>query len=191
MTVPLASEHPILRARLTGEVSADASFEQLYDLYGRPVHAWLSLRLGAADADDLAQDVWTIFYRRWQTWSFRAELVPEAKPVLSFLYRTCHLTLAGFRRLQERDRAGDLEQAGDVVAPAGSWHRHLEVRQCLAAAKDACSSDELDILIGKLTGVSARTIARTLGVTESAVDHGYRRAIAKVREALLTPGAPK
>jgi hypothetical protein len=39
MTVSLASEHPILRARLAGEVSADASFEQLYDLYRRPVHA--------------------------------------------------------------------------------------------------------------------------------------------------------
>src|SRR5215510_13962837 len=165
MTVPLASEHPILQARASGEVSADVSFEQLYELYKRPVYAWLSLRLPASDADDLAQDVWTIFYRRWQTWRFPAELAPEAKPVLSFLYRTCHLTLSGFRRLKERDRAGDLDQAGDVAAPAGSWHRDLEVRQCLTAAKEACSPDELEILIGKLTGVPARTIARMLGVT--------------------------
>jgi DNA-directed RNA polymerase specialized sigma24 family protein len=189
MTVPLASEHPILQARASGEVSADVSFEQLYDLYRRPVSAWLTLRVPASDADDLAQDVWTIFYRRWHTWRFPVELVPEAKPVLSFLYRTCHLTLAAFRRMQERDRAGDLDQAGDVAAPAGRWQRDLEVRQCLAAARAACSSDELEILIAKLTGISARDIARTLGVTESAVDHGYRRAIAKTRTVLSNPAA--
>jgi DNA-directed RNA polymerase specialized sigma24 family protein len=191
MTVPLASEHSILQARASGEVSADVSFEQLYALYQRPVYAWLSLRLPASDADDLAQDVWTIFYRRWQSWRFPAELVPEAKPVLSFLYRTCHLTLAAFRRMQERDRASDLEQAGPVAAPIGSWQRDLEVRQCLAAAREACSSDELEILLGKMTGVSARAIARTLGLTESAVDHGYRRALAKTRAVLVNPGAPQ
>jgi DNA-directed RNA polymerase specialized sigma24 family protein len=189
MTVPLASEHPILQARAAGEVSADVSFDQLYDLYRRPVYAWLALRLKSADVDDLAQDVWTIFYRRWQTWRFPDELVPEAKPVLSFLFRTCHLTLAGFRRVQERDRAGDLDEAGEVAAPNESWHRELEVRQCLTAAKAACTADELEILAGKLTGVSARTIARTLGVTESAVDHGYRRAIAKIRAVVCAPGA--
>jgi len=189
MIAPLASEHPILQARASGEVSADLSFEQLYELYKRPVHAWLSLRLPASDADDLAQDVWTIFYRRWQTWRFAAELPAEAKPVLSFLYRTCHLTFAGFRRLQERHRADDLEQAGEIAAPEDRWHRDLDVRQCLTAARGACSSDELEILVGKLTGVSARIIARTLGVTESAVDHGYRRAIAKTRAVLANPGA--
>ena len=191
MTVPLASEHSILQARASGEVSADVSFEQLYALYQQPVYAWLSLRLPASDADDLAQDVWTIFYRRWQSWRFPAELVREAKPVLSFLYRTCHLTLAAFRRMQERDRASDLEQAGPVAAPIGSWQRDLEVRQCLAAAREACSSDELEILLGKMTGVSARAIARMLGVTESAVDHGYRRALAKTRAVLVNPGAPQ
>src|ERR1700754_5230105 len=120
MTVPLASEHPILLARASGEVSADVSFEQLYDLYQRPGDAWLSLRLPASDADDLAQDVWAIFYRRWQIWRFPAELVPEAKPVLSFLYRTCHLTLSAFRRIRDRDCAGDLDHAGEVAAPAGT-----------------------------------------------------------------------
>ena len=190
MTVPLASEHPILQARASAEVSADVSFEQLYDLYKRPVYAWLALRVRPSDADDIAQDVWTIFYRRWQAWRFPEELVPEAKPVLSFLYRTCHLTLAGFRRMQERNRAEDVEQAGEMAAPIGSWQRDLEVRRCLTAAREACSPDELEILIGKLTGVSARTIARTLGVTESAVDHGYRRAIAKTRAMLSNPGAP-
>jgi RNA polymerase sigma-70 factor, ECF subfamily len=189
MTAPLASEHPILQARASGEVSADVSFEQLYELYKRPVYAWLSLRLPASDADDLAQDVWTIFYRRWQTWRFPDELPAEAKPVLSFLYRTCHLTFAGFRRLQERHRADDLEQAGELAAPVDRWQRDLELRQCLSAAREACSSDELEILVGKLTGVSARSIARALGVTESAVDHGYRRAIAKTRAILSSPGA--
>jgi DNA-directed RNA polymerase specialized sigma24 family protein len=184
MNVPLASEHPILQARAEGSATADASFEQLYDLYKRPVYAWLAMRVRTPDVDDLAQDVWTIFYKRWQTWTFPPDMAPEAKPVLSFLFRTCHLTLAGFARLQQRTRTDDLDRAEDVPAPHDLWHRQLEVRQCLDVARTACTADELDILVGKLTGVSARTLARTLSITESAVDHGYRRAIAKVRSAL-------
>jgi DNA-directed RNA polymerase specialized sigma24 family protein len=183
MTASERSEHSILQTRADGAVSADVSFEQLYDLYKRLVFAWLAVRVHAPDVDDLAQDVWTIFYRRWQTWRFPDELVPEAKPVLSFLYRTCHLTLAGFRRLQQRTQADDLDRA-EGVAAIETWLRDLELRQCLATARVVCTSEELDILAGKLSGVSARTIARTIGVTESAVDHGYRRAIAKVRAAV-------
>src|SRR5262245_39465745 len=100
MTSPVGSEHQILEARARGAVSADVSFERLYELYKRPVRAWLALRLQGSDVEDVAQDVWTIFYRRWQAWQFAGEIVPDAKPVLSFLYRTCHLTLAGFRRLK-------------------------------------------------------------------------------------------
>jgi DNA-directed RNA polymerase specialized sigma24 family protein len=183
MTGPVAPEHPILEARARGAVSADVSFEQLYELYKRPVWAWLALRLQGADVDDLAQDVWTIFYRRWQGWRFGDEIIPEARPVLSFLFRTCHLTLAAFRRLQRRSANDALENA-DAVAADETWQRDLVLKECLATARSVCSSDELDILAGKLTGVSARTIARTIGVTESAVDHGYRRAIAKIRAAL-------
>lgn len=184
MTVPLASEHPILQARAEGSATADASFEQLYDLYKRPVYAWLALRVRTPDVDDLAQDVWTIFYKRWQTWTFPPDMAPEAKPVLSFLFRTCHLTIAGFARLQQRTRTDDLDRAEDVAAPNDLWQRQLDVRQCLDVARTACTADELEILVGKLTGVSARTLARTLDITESAVDHGYRRAIAKVRAEL-------
>jgi RNA polymerase sigma factor (sigma-70 family) len=183
MSVPSASEHPILQARAAGTVSAEVSFEQLYSLYRRTVYAWLMFRVGRADVDDLAQDVWTIFYRRWQTWRFEAGFEPEAKPVLSFLYRTCHLTLAGFRRARARGRAEDLSAAENAAAPA-QVYRDLELNECLAAARTACAPDELSVLMGKLTGMSARDIARGIGITESAVDHGYRRAIAKVRAAL-------
>jgi DNA-directed RNA polymerase specialized sigma24 family protein len=189
--VPLVSEHAILQARAEGTVSAEVSFEQLYSLYKRPVTAWLMVRLPPADADEAAQDVWTIFYRRWRTWRFPEEIAAEAKPVLSFLYRTCHLTVAGRRRVMQRERAEELDRAADLPAPAGAWQRDLELRQCLDAARRTCSSDELEIVMGKLSGVAARAIATTLRITESAVDHGYRRAIAKVRDALgqTTAGA--
>jgi DNA-directed RNA polymerase specialized sigma24 family protein len=59
-------EQPILRSRARGEVSCGAAFERLYALYAPAVLAWLVLRVEKSDADDLAQDVWAIFYQRWR-----------------------------------------------------------------------------------------------------------------------------
>ena len=46
--------------------------------------------VGPTAVDDLAQDVWLIFYSRFRRWEFGTEMEsPEARPVLSFLFRTC------------------------------------------------------------------------------------------------------
>ena len=41
------------------------------------------------------------------------------------------------------------------------------------------------MLTAKLAGISAREIARTLQMTEAAVDHRFRNAIARIRERLM------
>jgi DNA-directed RNA polymerase specialized sigma24 family protein len=48
----------------------------------------------------------------------------------------------------------------------------------------SCRAGDLAIVTGKLSGVSGREIARTLGMTEAAVDHAYRRVIATLRARL-------
>ena len=61
----------------------------------------------------------------------------------------------------------------------------VQLGECLAAAKESCSDEEVAVLTAKLAGVPAREIARTLQITEAAVDHRFRNAVARIRERLV------
>ena len=180
-------ENRVLRARAQGDVSADAAFETLYREYGRTVSAWLAVRVDSTAVDDLAQDVWLIFYSRFRRWEFGAEMEsPEARPVLSFLFRTCQFVARGHKRLAASRVVEPLEMPDDVPVENGrsSMLRRLEATRALAIAKSVCRSNEMDVLLAKLSGMSAREIAATLSLSEAVVDHRYRNAIAKLRKKL-------
>ena len=180
-----AIEPDLLRARARGELSADAAFERLHAAYAPSVRAWLLFRVRGTEADDLVQDVWTIFYHRWRRWEHRPEMTdPQARPVLSFLYRTCHFVLKGHRRRARREEAADVDVA-DGEAGAERLIQGIEVGRCLDRARRVCHSDELDVLFAKLSGVPAREIAQAKGLTESVVDHRFRTALGKLRASLL------
>ncbi len=186
-------EQPILRARARGIVSADAAFEQLYALYAPSVLGWLLMRTEPADAEDLLQDVWMIFHRRWQGWQFTPEMeAPEARPVLSFLFRTSHFVLQGHRRRQQFRRHDPLDtEAPDGMAGAHRVLKQIEYGQCLALARKHCPPEELDVLLAKLAGVPAREIAATLGITEPVVDHRFRNAVARIQKQVRPPSGRK
>jgi RNA polymerase sigma factor (sigma-70 family) len=180
-----STEHAILRARAEGRVSAEASFEQLYAAYAALVRAWFRVRVAPESADDLFQDVWTIFYNRWRRWEMLPEmLVPEAKPVLSFLFRTSHFVLIGHRRQGAARQQDSLEEVDlpDGQSSPERIHQRLELGRCLALARKLCPQEEIDVLLAKLAGVPAREIARTLQVSEPVVDHRFRNAIARLRQ---------
>lgn len=187
MTADTPLENRVLRARAQGEVSADAAFETFYQAYGRTVSGWLAVRVDSAVVDDLAQDVWLIFYSRFRRWEFGVELEsPEARPVLSFLFRTCQFVARGHKRLASSRVVDPLETPDEVpIDPdRASVLRKLEATRALAIAQSVCRENELDVLLAKLAGMSAREIAATLSISESVVDHRYRNAIAKLRKKL-------
>lgn len=183
-------ENRVLRARALGEVSADSAFETFYQEYGRTVSAWLAVRVDSAVVDDLAQDVWLIFYSRFRRWEFGVEAESaHARPVLSFLFRTCQFVARGHKRLAS-SRVVDPLEAPDEVAEGdrASMLRTLEATRALAIARSVCQETELDVLLAKLSGMSAREIAGTLSISESVVDHRYRNAITKLRKKLKVGG---
>ena len=187
MAVDAPIENRVLRARAQGEVSADAAFETLYREYGRTVSAWLAVRVDSAAVDDLAQDVWLIFYSRFRRWEFGTEMEsPEARPVLSFLFRTCQFVARGYKRLASSRVVEPLETPETVPVASGrdSMLRRLEATRALAIARSVCRSNEVDVVLAKLSGMSAREISVTLSVSEAVVDHRYRNAIAKLRKKL-------
>ena len=116
-TVEYASfqdEQEVLRARQAGDLSVEESFRVLFDLHGRAVMGWLLVRVPRDQADDLFQEIWSTFYLRWRTWEFREHLAAqEARPVLSFLFRT-----AAFVRNGEYRRQRALESVDEAAAMA-------------------------------------------------------------------------
>lgn len=180
-------ENPLLRACARGEISADDAFERLYLEYGRIVSAWLSFRVDRVHVDDLSQDVWLIFYSRFRQWAFGTERESsEARPVLSFLFRTASFVARGHRRLAAVRLRDPERDTSEQPAPRGAREiqRAAEAERCLALAERACSEDELEVLSGKLVGLSARDIATGLGITEAVVDHRYRTALERLRGQL-------
>jgi hypothetical protein len=60
----------------------------------------------------------------------------------------------------------------------------LTLASCLDFAKTHCGEEDVAILTGKLAGISAKEIARTLEISESAVDHRYRNTLGYLRQHL-------
>ena len=190
-----SSEALILRARETGEISCDTAFERFHEAYASVLLAWFALRAHPAEIDDLAQDVWAIFYMRWRRWQFLPEMdVPDARPVLSFLYRTCNFVFLAHRRQHaSRSQQLPLEVAETKASsqPVETILRTLEFGRALKIAKEICTPAELDVLAGRLAGVPLREVARATNSTEAVVDHRFRNAMAKLRKRLSAKGKPR
>lgn len=192
-TEVISAEQLILRACLRGELSPDIAFNELYMLYAPVVKGWLIVSVKAAEADDLFQDIWVVFYRRWQQWQFLPEMgLPEAKPVASFLYKTFRFVLEGHRRrvssnpesIEEMDVPDNYDSSNRLL-------QQLDVGVCMDVARRVCSPEEMDVLLAKLAGISARDIAKTLSISESVVDHRFRKAISRLRKRLKGTKNPK
>jgi DNA-directed RNA polymerase specialized sigma24 family protein len=179
-------ENRVLRARARGELSADAAFEALFREYARIVASWLSVRVDRLAVEDLSQDVWLIFYNRFQRWEFGTEMESsEARPVLSFLFRTVQFVARSHARLSKSRKSDPLgETEGPAGGDEGGILRGVEARRTLALARRVCPAEELDVLLAKLAGLSGREIANLLSVTEPVVDHRYRDALARLRREL-------
>src|SRR5882672_7755046 len=102
------TEAAILTACADRKLSKDEAFEELYRMYAPAVLGWLTLLVSRPSVDDLMQDVWTVFFQRWQRWEHLPEMeAPEAKPVLSFLFRTVQFVAKAHRRTAHADESLD------------------------------------------------------------------------------------
>jgi len=111
-----------------------------------------------------------------------------ARPVLSFLFRTCHFVLRGYQRRRELrgEIPSDVLEAADGSKGAERVERGAEAGRALRLAQRLCTPEERDVLLAKLAGMPAREIADTLGLTQSTVDHRFRAAVARLKTRLAS-----
>jgi RNA polymerase sigma factor (sigma-70 family) len=175
-------------------MSADTAFELLFREYARIVAGWLAVRVEPSAVDDLAQDVWLVFYGRFRRWEYGVEREsPEARPILSFLFRTCQFVARGHQRLARSRKSEPLEdgESGDPRAALGGEEdasREIDASRALSIARRLCPDEELDVLLAKLSGFSAKEIADMLSVTPAVVDHRYRDALSRLRKEMKIQG---
>lgn len=171
-------------------MSADAAFETLFREYARIVAGWLAVRVDPYSVDDLAQDVWLVFYSRFRRWEYGVEREsPDARPVLSFLFRTCQFVARGHRRLARSRKREPLEEgeSGDARAALdgeAAMSTEIDAGKALVIARRLCPEEELDVLLAKLSGFSAKEVAGMLSLTPAVVDHRYREALARLRREM-------
>jgi DNA-directed RNA polymerase specialized sigma24 family protein len=120
------------------------SFRALFDLHGRAVMGWLLVRVPRDQADDLFQEIWSTFYLRWRAWESREHLAaPEARPVLSFLFRTAAFVRNGqYRRKRALEPVEEAAAIPDAASGPEVLDRRVQLGRCLELAAEVCSPEE-------------------------------------------------
>ena len=132
-----------------------------------------------ADAEDIAQETGVIVLRR-----VREQRVAAAAPVVGLFVRqvTTRLTLALHRRAKPTD--ADTEVPSDLAGPERTVWNQLDLEAVDEVARATLTSDDLEVILGKLNGERSDEVAERLGSTQGAVRARRSRALDKLRKGL-------
>jgi DNA-directed RNA polymerase specialized sigma24 family protein len=176
-------ENEILASLLANRLSREEAFMALYASYAPSVRSWLRVQVGTELAEDIAQEAWTILFRRWTKWELRPELLTsDAKPILSFLFRTSHFLISAERRRMRRFEQLSASAEGTFAPSNPELAR--ESSALLERARQVADDTAFAVLIGKLIGLKGVEIADALHISTSEVDHKYRSLIIRIRKQL-------
>src|SRR5262245_58725335 len=78
------------------------------------------------------------------------------------------------------------ETRGRAIIPCLAASLTVSRSRRLDFAKTQCGEEDVAILTGKLAGIPAKEIARTLEISESAVDHRYRPVGQTIQQELTS-----
>lgn len=162
-----------LRRMAHNDTAAQAAF---YEAIRVPVYAYaLSFLRQSADAEDVLHDCYL------QVCSSAADYQSRGKPMAWILTITRNLCL---KRLHQASRMADAEEELPEQA-LGSRPLDPDDRVMLQAVLSSLSEEERQIVVAHtVTGLKHREIAVLLQLPLSTVLSKYRRALAKLRDAL-------
>ena len=169
------------------DIDSEHKFDSLFTDHYLAVYRYCLRRLGPADSEDAAAEVFAVAWRR-------LEQVPTGEPVRAWLLAVAYRVVGNhYRGRKRRVRLSDRlrSEREEVVEPDVS---DPEVR-LLSRALDSLRSDDRELLrLSAWDGLSNAEIATVIGVKRNAVDQRLFRARARLRgrfEQLSqqTPGA--
>ncbi len=147
-----------------------AAFERLFVReYARVARIAYRVLGDAAEAEDVAQDVFASFYRAHD---------PEAPYAPAWLYKAAaHTALNAVRGRKRRERrdaiaAGQMERFADPEGEAIASEERAQVRAALARLPDRTAT----LLVLRHSGLTYDEVAATLGIAVDQVGTRLRRA---------------
>lgn len=152
-------------------------FEELYRGYFRSVYAYLSLCLGADEADDVTQQV---FLKIWRGLGRAAFVPPQSWKAWVFRIAVNCKNDAFRARMHRPEAAEILETDACVPGPEQGVLQSLAVE----AAFRALPEEERDLLLLKGSGLNSREIGAILCLSDSTVRSRLAAAKARLRREL-------
>ncbi len=155
------------------DIDEEAEFSRLYDDHSGAVLAYCLRRLGPADAQDAAAEVFTI------AWSKRAEAPPEEKRrswLYGIAYRVIgHQWRSRSRRHRLRNRVAAVP-SNPTSSPEAAVVQRLESRMVIEAARRLRPTDREILRLAGWEELPHAEIATLLGISTAAVDQRFHRA---------------
>lgn len=160
----------LIRATLAG---SDEAFGELYLRYRRMVHAVALARVGAAEADDVVQEVFVIAIRKLASLRDSAALGGW----LATIARNC---AAAVRR-----SATEHDEITEHAVAAGQ-EEDEEARRALAAIRSLPEAYRETLMMRLVEGMTGPEIAARTGLTPDSVRVNLHRGMRLLREMLET-----
>lgn len=164
--------------------SADAKLKVLYEAHYDEVLAYCTRRIGRAEAEEAAADVFAVAWRRFEKidWTtVRPWLFGIARGVLANRWRATR------RRRRLINRVAGLAPV-PMNLPEVQVVRRAEDEQVLIALRRLKASDREVLMLAAWEELTAPQIAQTLEISVSAAEQRVHRA--KKRLGTLLDGAP-
>lgn len=190
------ADDPAADGRVDAERLAQAAVRRdaqawgtIFDLHYRSVFAFIRYRLrGAAEAEDIAAQVFEVAYSRAERFDYRG--VPIEAWLIGIARNLCRDRI---KKLGRRGYAAEVdEQNGPVEQDSAEA---IDLREDLRVAMHALTEDQQEVLTLRfLLDKSVEDTARLMNRSEDAVKNLQRRALAAMQRALAEaqyPGAEK
>ena len=152
---------------------------ELYDQHGEALLRYLTARVGATNARDVLQNVFTRLLRYHRN-------LAKAKNLTAYIFRTARNEAIRFQQKTENveaSRATAIDAATGLTDPSVSSAQSIENQetvQMLLAHLDEVSKEIVQLKI--FSGLTFKEVAQIAQVPEQTAATRYRRAIEKLRQ---------
>ncbi|MGB7861077.1 MAG: sigma-70 family RNA polymerase sigma factor [Acidimicrobiia bacterium] len=158
---------------------SSASFEYLFSAHYLAIYRYCVRRLGFADAEDAAAEVFAVAWRRLDD-------VPDDDQSRAWLYSVAHRTVSN--QYRSRARRSKLSHRLESTAHDDRFDafidEHADFEQLYTALDQLGRADRELLILSSWDGLTRTEIAQVLHIRENAVDQRLHRARKRLKEKL-------
>ena len=157
---------------------------ELFDQHGQQLLKYLTAKVGATNARDVLQNIFTRLFR------YHKKLA-RANNLTAYIFATARNETIRFLKQRENQQASKtktLDQAMGVIDPSESSANSVENQEAVQKLLEQLDEYSREIVELKIfSGLTFKEVAKIIGVPEQTAATKYRRAIEKLRQLSDAP----